>query len=371
MKKSSKHIDENPEQYISKKYLFISILLSVLSLAVVVYLTYDPKTEFFVHVKPKRLPGLFIALTVSLLRVWFSAAKIRYLAEKRLSWLASVRVVLTWDFTSAVTPSTIGGAPMATYAMTKEGLKLGRSTAIVLYGVLLDQLWFAIAIPIVIVASFYFEVVPANVGTVGQVTMLLIYLGILTYAGLLAYGVLRNPDALRKVVKAVFKLPFLRKYRGKVEEEADNLVYYSHELRKKPFKFLLNAFTLSTLSWLARVWLPTIVVLSLLPADVLLSFLRSLAMNFAFLIMPTPGGSGGVEGLFAIFQGPLIDRKVFIGLSVFLWRIISYYISIGFGMMATTWYINRSVSQNIQEREEETPAPVEEEVEKGESKLSA
>ncbi len=352
MREKAKNTDKNPKRYISKKYLFISISLSILSLAVVVYLTYDPETHLLKHIKPKRLPGLFIALFVSMLRVWFSAAKIRFLAEKQVSWLAATRIVLTWDFTSSVTPSTIGGAPMATYAMSKEGLKLGQSTAIVLYGVLLDQLWFAIAIPIILLAGIYYEIVPANVGLVGDVSMGLIYIGLLSYAAILAYGVLKNPAVLKKVVKKVGKLPLIRKFRETIEDEADNLVQYSHELRKKPFSFLVKAFSLSTMSWLCRIWLPTIVILSLLPADVLLSFLRSLAMNLAFLVMPTPGGSGGVEGLFAIFQGPLIDRKTFIGLSVFLWRVISYYISIGLGMMATTWYINQSVVDSMEDEQE-------------------
>src|SRR5699024_8643423 len=100
--------------------------------------------------------------------------------------------------------------------------------------------------------------------------------------------------------------------------------------------------------------LPTIVVLSLLPVDIILSFFRSLAMNLAFLIMPTPGGSGGVEGLFAVFQGPLIARTAFIGLAVFAWRIISYYISIGLGMLATTWYINRWIVERTDTSEEGT-----------------
>ncbi len=352
MRKRAENTDKEPKSYISKKYLFISICLSILSLAVVIYLTYDPESHPLRHIKPKRLPGLFIALAVSLMRVWFSAAKIRFLAEGQLSWLASARIVLTWDFTSSVTPSTIGGAPMATYAMSKEGVKLGQSTAIVLYGVLLDQLWFAMAIPILLLAGIHFEIVPENVGLVGDISMMLIYVGMLSYAGLLAYGVLKNPSILKKVVEKIGRLPLIRKYRDKIEDEADNLVQYSHELRKKPFSFLAKSFFLSTMSWLARIWLPTIVILSLLPADVLLSFLRSLAMNLAFLVMPTPGGSGGVEGLFAIFQGPLIDRKAFIGLSVFLWRVISYYISIGLGMMATTWYINQSMVDNRGDDEE-------------------
>jgi len=310
-------------------------------MAIVIYVTYTP--GILEYLKPKRLPGLFIALAVSVLRIWFVAAKIRYLAEKSISWIQSFRVVLAWDFTSAITPSTIGGAPMATYAMSKEGLSLGQSTAIILYGVLLDQMWFALSIPILLVAGIYYEVVPENIGLVGQASMFLLYIGLLAYASLLAYGVLKNPSVLKKIVTTVFKLPFLRRWRETVASEAENLEEYSYELRKKPPSFLLKAFFLSTMSWICRIALPTIVILSLLPANEILSLLRSLAMNLAFLIMPTPGGSGGVEGLFAIFQGPLIDRTAFIGLAVFLWRIISYYISIGLGMMATTWYINRSV----------------------------
>lgn len=352
MAKNEEKIQENPDKYFSKKYLFISIALSLTGMAVVIYLTYTPGV--LEHLKPKRLPGLFIALIVSFMRLWFSAARIRYLSEKKLSWIASLRVMLSWDFTSSVTPSTIGGAPMATYAMTKEGFKLGQSSAIILYSVLLDQLWFALAVPILLVTGLYYEVVPDNIGMVGQASMLLLYAGLLSYAGLMAYGVLKNPSAITKVLNGLFKLPFLRRWQGKIAEEAKNLEEYSHELRQKPNSFLLKAFFLTTMSWLCRVALPTIVVLSLLPADVILSFLRSLAMNLAFLIMPTPGGSGGVEGLFAIFQGPLMDRKAFIGLAVFAWRIISYYITIGFGMMATTWYINRSVIEKLQTNESGT-----------------
>ncbi len=341
MSESNNQIQDNPNKYFSKKYLFISIGLSIATMGFLIYLTYTPGV--LEHLKAKRMPGLLIAVVVSFLRLGFSAAKIRYLGEKSLSWLASFRIMLSWDFTSSITPSTIGGAPMATYAMTKEGFNLGQSTAIILYSVLLDQLWFAVAVPILLISGIFFEIVPNNTGMIGHASMVLLYIGLLSYAGLMAYGVLKNPNAIKKVVNWLFKLPILRRWKDTVAKETDNLVAYSHELRKKPTSFLLKAFFLSTMSWLCRVALPTIVVLSLLPADVILSVLRSLAMNLAFLIMPTPGGSGGVEGLFAIFQGPLIDRKAFIGLAVFAWRIITYYITVGLGMMATTWYINRSV----------------------------
>lgn len=314
-------------------------------MAGVIWYTYTPGV--LTHLAPKRFPGLAIALLVSFLRVWFSAAKIKFLSENVLGWMASFRVVLAWDFTSAVTPSTIGGAPMATYAMNKEGLNLGESSAIVLYGVLLDQIWFAIAIPILLVAGIFYEVVPTEIGVLGEASMLTLYILLLSYAGLLAYGVLVNPSAIKKVVKTVFKLPLLNRYFDRISEEAENLEGYAHQLRKKPFSFLLKAFFFSTMSWLCRIALPTLVILSLLPAPEVLSALRSLAMNLAFLVVPTPGGSGGVEGLFVLFQGPLITRKSFIGLAVFLWRIISYYISVAAGMAATTWYIKQSVQSVV------------------------
>jgi uncharacterized membrane protein YbhN (UPF0104 family) len=47
-----------------------------------------------------------------------------------------------------------------------------------------------------------------------------------------------------------------------------------------------------------------------------------------------------VEGLFALFQGPLFDRPEFIGIAIFIWRLFTFYISIGFGMLVLTWYVN-------------------------------
>lgn len=332
---------------ISFKYLAISIALSVVSMGIVIYLTYTP--GILEHLKPKRLPGLFIALGVTILRVYFTAAKIRYLADKKIGKMGGVRIALTWDFASAVTPSTIGGAPVATYAMTREGIKLGQSSAIMLYSVLLDQLWYALAVPIILVTGFYFQVIPSEIGMVGNVTMVLIYSGLLAYGAVLVYGLLINPSFIKRVVKFLFRLPILNRYSEKGNMEAENLEKYSKLLREKPYTFVLKAFYLSTMSWLCKIALPVIVVLSLLPANEILLVLRSLAMNLAFLVIPTPGGSGGVEGLFAIFLGPLIDRKAFIGLAVFVWRIITYYVSIGVGIMAMLWYVNDTVAEKIEQ----------------------
>jgi glycosyltransferase 2 family protein len=350
-------------KYFSYKYLFISLFLSISSLAVVLYLTYTP--DGFQYLKPKRLPGLFIALFVAILKVWFTAAKIRFLADRQIGWWASVRVTLAWDFASAITPSTIGGAPLGTYVMTRENIPLGKSSAIVLYGLLLDQFFYMIAIPVLLISAIYIDVVPDTVGWVGEGVMLLIYALLMSYGFLLGYGLLKDPESLKKVVRYLFTLPFLNRMKDSVEPELDNLVSKSHELRKKPNSFILKGFFLSTMAWLCKVWLPTIVVLSFLPADELLSFMRSLAMMLASLFMPTPGGSGGVEGLFAVFQGPLMERQVFLGIAIFMWRLITYYLSIPAGMLVMSWYVNKSVIDSystLADREKSDPGNVQKDI---------
>lgn len=322
----------------SRKYLAISVSLSLTSMALLIYFTYSP--GLFDRLYWNRTPGLFLALLVVGLRIWFLTAKIRYLSECRLSWIASLRVVLTWEFTSSITPSTIGGGPMATYAMTREKLTLGQSSAIVIYGIMLDQLLLVIVIPLLFAAGLFFPVVPENAGWVGKTAMFLIYLALLSYALFLVYGVFRNPYVLKRTVNYVFSMPGLRKYRFKIAREAEQLEAYSHELRKKPRSFVYRSFALSTLAWLAKVSLPSIVLLSFVPADVLLTILRSFAMALAGMFMPTPGGSGGLEGLYALFQGPLMERREFLGIAVFMWRLISFYVVVGVGMMAVSWYFN-------------------------------
>src|SRR5690625_1362201 len=118
-------------------------------MGLVIYFTYTP--GILEHLKMKRMPGLVLALGVVFLRIFFFAEKIRFLTNKSISRSASGRVALTWEFASAITPSTIGGVTVATCAMTRQGLDLGCSSACVLVGALLDQLWYVFAVALLVI----------------------------------------------------------------------------------------------------------------------------------------------------------------------------------------------------------------------------
>ena len=97
---------------------------------------------------------------------------------------------------------------MATYAMTKEGLRLGespRSYYIVYY-------WIKSACyryPNLTCGRYLYGCSSDVGGFSGEASMLILYISLLSYAGVLAYGVLIKPSVISKIIKWFAKVPLL------------------------------------------------------------------------------------------------------------------------------------------------------------------
>jgi len=68
--------------------------------------------------------------------------RIRALTHNDLSWLSSFYVIVLWEFSSAVTPSVVGGSLVAIFLLLKEGISLGKSLAYVIITSIFDNLFF-------------------------------------------------------------------------------------------------------------------------------------------------------------------------------------------------------------------------------------
>ena len=90
---------------------------------------------------------LFVAVMCMFIRDLGYVIRIRVLSGDRLSWIKSIRIIFLWEFTSAVTPSAIGGTSLAILFVNKEGIKVGRSSAIVMATSFLDELYFILMFP--------------------------------------------------------------------------------------------------------------------------------------------------------------------------------------------------------------------------------
>lgn len=256
--------------------------------------------------------------------------RIRVLTNKQLSWKKSFRVIMLWEFASAVSPGVVGGSAMAMFILKKEQISLGRSTAIVLITALMDNLFFVLLIPLVLLFVSFDPLFPAE-SWQGQSLQWLFWLAysiILTICTLLAISIFIYPQLLKNILGSVFRIPFLRKWRAKAEQVGADIVASSRLLRQEKWTFWFQSFFATILSWTSRY----LVINCLMAAFVSLSFGqhvlilgKQLILWVLMLVSPSPGASGVAELAFGEIMQGLGASVLFISLVVILWRLLSYF----------------------------------------------
>ena len=264
--------------------------------------------------------------------------RIRILSEKDLNWIQAFRVIMLWEFTSAITPSTVGGTAVAVVFLHKEGLSVGRSTAVVLATSFLDELYFVIMFPLILFivggkVLFTTSLQGTGISLLNNLVIVAVigYLIILAWVLLVGYGLFFNPEGIRKTIIYFFRLPLLRRWKESAAKAGDDIVGSSFELKKQPFSFWLKAFTATFISWTSRYWVVNAILVAFFAInDHLLIFARQLVTWIMMIISPTPGGSGFAELILGRYisdtipADPLYVGSIALAIAI-IWRIISYY----------------------------------------------
>ncbi len=333
------------------------ILIGLGAVAYMFYREFDPAAFDYLSFTFRAGMFLLVALLLMVIRDLGYIIRLRILTDNYFSWKKALRIVMLWEFTSAVTPSAIGGTSLAILYVNKEGLSLGRSSAVVMATSFLDELYFILMFPVLFLIVgganlfnidgaltdsgnlrfanefFYFAVVGYSLK--------------LLYTLVVAYGLFRNPRGLKWLLLMIFRIPFLRRWRHDVNDTGDDIIVSSGELRKKSFFFWLKAFGATFLSWTARYWVANaLLVAFFVIQDHFLVFARQLVMWIMMLVSPTPGGSGFAEFVFTRYLGEVIPVSaetlgaVAVAMA-FLWRLISYYPYLVIGAFMLPGWISR------------------------------
>lgn len=322
-----------------------SMLLSLLVLGVVGYFTFE--WNAFLEALREINPWLLtLGIAMLGLRILFGAWRLHYVSHQHLSLRAAARCQLVWDFSSNVTPSAIGGGPFAALFVARDQrLPLGEATAILLFSILLDQLFFALTVVIVLLALPFWPVLPAALGKVGQGSFVLYLALILVWIAFFAYTTFFRPELLSRLMRGLLRFQRLRRFRERVVEELLSLQARTRQIRTQPLSFFLKGFTLTLAAWISRHLLLLFLVWAVHPeVNATLVFLRTLAMTLGSVLLPTPGGAGGIEALYVLFIGPLIPQHL-VAPTLLLWRLMSYYLFIALGLWLTGRHMQRSLRQ--------------------------
>jgi len=264
--------------------------------------------------------------------------RIRILTDKELTWKQAFRVIMLWEFTSAITPSTVGGTAVAVVFIHKEGITVGRSTAVVLATSFLDELYFVIMLPVILLivgkaALFTTSLQGTGISFLNELVLItgIGYFVILLWVLLVGYGLFFNPAGISKLIIKLFSLPLIRRWKGSAIKAGNDIIESSHELKRRPFSFWLKALTATFLSWTSRYWVVNAVLVAFFAInDHFLIFARQLVTWIMMIISPSPGGSGFAELILGRYISdtipvdPAIAGSIALAIAI-IWRIISYY----------------------------------------------
>ena len=345
MEKSS-----NPFNQIKASKVILPAVIGMGVVAYIFYKEYDPVVFSRITFSWTSVLWLFVAVLCMVGRDIGYMIRIRILSDGQFTWRQAFRVIMLWEFTSAVTPGAVGGTSVALVYVHKEGISVGRSSAIVMMTSLLDELYFVFMLPLLFlfVGREQLFAIPDSPGwTHGIMAVAMIGYSIkLIWVLALSYGLFLNPRGLSKLIFRIFHLPVLRRWKRGAAKAASDIMRTSSEMKLKKPKFWLNALLSTFLSWTSRYWVVNFLFLAFFAVnDHFLIFARQLVMWIILLVIPTPGGSGVAEFMFDKFLGEFIPIAGFAIALAFLWRLISYYPYLMIGALLVPKWINDKFSK--------------------------
>lgn len=336
------------------------ILPILISLGVVVFMLYnqfDPNEFAKISWTSHTWLWFIMALVFVVIRHLAYMARLYILTEGFFSWRKCFELIFVWEFASTITPTSIGGSAVAFLMLSQEKLSMARTAAIVTYTIVLDALFFVVSVPILYIIYGTLSI-GADINSLfhsrGWI-ILLVYIVIVTYGFLFAYGLFKNPKGLKKFFLFVCKIPFLKRFESKAKELGDEIILASREIRKKNWKYHLGGFLTTSVAWLSRflilIFLFTVFVPSLEYGILRNSVLFARVETFFLLMLysPSPGGAGFTEFFFFPHFQDFIQKSLS-GALVFIWRMISYNSYLLLGAIITPNWIRKVINKRREKK---------------------
>lgn len=300
--------------------MFLWLFNEEFSLEVFKQITYDSRL----------IIALILALIFVVGRDWGMCWRFVTLTDGTLSWRRSLKVTMLCEFTSTITPTSVGGGALSMIFLNREGINWGRATAITMTTLLLDELFFVVSCPIVILlfpTEHLFGFAGSNFVHTLKFIFWIIYGAITLWTVILYFGIVVKPQVVRIMMLKLFSCMLLKRWRNSVDDISNNMLTTSLEIKTKGKRWWTKLFISTSMSWVSRYLLVNALFWGLYPvADQLIIFARQFVVWTILMVTPTPGGSGVSEYLFAEYYGDMIVGGGMVLLLALLWRVFSYYI---------------------------------------------
>jgi uncharacterized protein (TIRG00374 family) len=319
-----------------KKWVLLSLLTSLISGIIVVFLTFDSETvDALLHIKLEYLL-LGVLLHAFSYLVW--GMRIRVLCHSlgyNVRILKAVELVTSSVLVASITPSSMGGEPIRIHLLNRENVPLGKASAVIIGERLFD------GILLLSLAPFSIYLLRNTLAEYGFESILIFIEFVLLALLLFLLYAIWNPGPIKSMSYYLIKkvAPFLsdsidtkvEHIFAKVDHELDNFHGGIVLLLKGKRSSLIYFILLTLLFWIVEFSLLYVILLGLnIHVDVLTMFASQVVMIFILLIPATPGSSGlaefGATTIFSIFVPVSV-----LGITVIAWRVLTFYMNLVVG----------------------------------------
>lgn len=250
----------------------------------------------------------------------------------------SIKVTMIGQFFHSISPFAGGGEPVQAYVMVKEGLRPGLAASIFAVKTILHQ--FIIVIYAIVTYIFFGAVFTQRIPQFNYffIAGLILNSAFLAFIILLVYKSYTAKKVLLFICRLMSKLKLIKNLTAaekKIDSELESFGKGALILKKdhRSLFILLVVQVLQFTFIFSITWFIQLAVESQMASLPEMIAAQSIIMLISLLI-PTPGATGGVEGISYLFFG-MFFQKVYIIPVILIYRLLTYYSSVLFGGLFT------------------------------------
>lgn len=303
---------------------------------------------------------LLLAVLILIIRHLAYTLRLWYLAEGTIGFWKCVKLIVIWEFSSAVSPSALGGSAVSVFVLSHEKLGAPRTLTVIIYTVVLDSLFFVLSVPLLMLIFGANIIYPSyqSLGDISEVgySLFFFYLLIVVYGLFFAYGLFYSPIQFKRILNFFTQLPVLKRWNKDAVQLGDDMMVSANTIANKDFKFHLKSFALTCIAWGGRFLLVNCIIIALIDTapyslwDQFKIYGRQVVMFIFMMFSPSPGAAGFAEFFFGNYIGDYVPKSAALIIAL-IWRVLTYYAYLIAGVLIIPTWLTGVIKRRRMERE--------------------
>jgi hypothetical protein len=314
--------------------IWLPIGLGIAAVAYLFYAQFDPAAFRAIRWTPRAFVWIGLALALLLARHFCYAYRLWVLTGKIFSWRKCLMLIVLWEFSGALTPTSKGGPFVMLFVLTQEKVPAGRTAAAVFYTLICDSGFFVLLLPVLLLIYGPPMMYP-GMQSFGDLrlasgTFFVTYAMMVLYWLMLFFFVFIRPQYARSALGWLARQRLLQRFAPRLTRLGEEFVLAAAEMRRQHAGYHLRVVLCAIGAWTSKFLMINCLIVAVVPSTPIdggtqaFLYARLVAMFVIMAFSPTPGGAGLAEIALAGFISDFVPPGI--GLVVaLLWRGMAYY----------------------------------------------